>query len=162
MSPSCAFYFEEELLSLFHTSLIFHIRQSRHDNAAEVRVPGYYSLGRRCPCLCYFASMWEIKRRNCSFIDQLPLKATCPGQTRSFLTFFFLQWTQIRHCHGHRQPVPRTRVVLASRYVPQVICHRYPARTMEILAPRGPLPQPDTGARGDSNRGHSAAKGKHG
>lgn len=89
MSPSCAFYFEEELLSLFHTSLIFHIRQSRHDNAAEVRVPGYYSLGRRCPCLCYFASMWEIKRRNCSFIDQLPLKATCPGQTRSFLTFFF-------------------------------------------------------------------------
>lgn len=50
---------------------------------AGVRVWGYYSLGKACPCLCYSASTGVSNRRNCS------LKGDRPGQTGSLITPWF-------------------------------------------------------------------------
>lgn len=159
---------EEELLSLSQASLIFHIK-GKHgcDSGAEVRALRSYILGKTCPHLCYFASVWERKRTKCSFIDQPWIEDT--GQTQSFPTslFFFFLNSELNQTVmamlGQREPGPRTGAIFAAIFPKSPVT---PQGWLKCLLQEEPYPchraQPGTGPRADSNAGHSAATGKRG
>ena len=114
--------------------------------------------------LCCFASTWEIKRRNCGFVDQPCFKGSHPGQPRPFLPTPS-STVNLKQGGGRAWPPaawPQSKSC-AGRPVPQVVRPRYPARTAEIRAPRGPLPLLlALRRRADSDTRRAAAKGKRG